>query len=71
MEIPFLKNKTKLGTGMATVEIEHRTSDHTSDQALLEDIAGELLTAIEKKNIKGIREALQALVLSLKDNQDG
>lgn len=72
MELPFLKNKKNAGgTGMTTVSAE-RTSDHTSDRALLESIAEELLTAIEKKNIKGLREALQALVLSIRDqdNQD-
>jgi hypothetical protein len=67
MEIPFLKNKqNKLGTGMATVSAS--TSEHTSDQALIDSVADELLEAIEKKDIKALRQALQALVLSIKDH---
>lgn len=67
MELPFLKNKNKQGGGSGTAIVEVRTSDSTSDQTLLEHIADELLTAIEKKDIKSLRESLQALVLSIKD----
>lgn len=63
MEIPFLKNKNKL-LGSNTQEV-HRKSEET-DENLLNHISDELFEAIERKDLKSLRESLTALVLELK-----
>lgn len=64
MELPFLKNKNDMGGGTAVT----RPADETSDEALTKHITEELMTSISKKDFKGIRQALQALVSIIKDN---
>lgn len=61
MEIPFLKSKkNQQGGGII------RESDQSNDQAILEHIGHELMTSLHKKDIKAIRDALEALVLMIK-----
>ncbi len=68
MELPFLKNKQNQGGGGPDVE-KTRESDKTSDEALMESIGQELLDAISRKDIGGIRSALEALVSMIKGQE--
>ncbi len=67
MELPFLKNKNKGGSGTAMVEV--RLPDEDSSNALISHAAEELMTAIHKKDIKSIREALEAICLMINDKE--
>lgn len=69
MELPFLKKKNKYNQGSASTPIE-RTPDEDSGEALTKHITDELITAIEKKDIKSLREALSALVSQIKDQDN-
>lgn len=67
MEIPFLKNKQN-NSGGGVIE------KNVGDDALIDSVAQELMQAIEKKDVKGFRSALEALVLHIQDmdkEQDG
>jgi hypothetical protein len=63
-ELPYLKKK--MGGGGPAV-ISRAPDDGADDESLLNSVASELLDAIEKKNIKGLRDALKALVLHIQD----
>ncbi len=65
MELPFLKNKNKNGSGTGMVSV--RTPDEDSSNSVLNHAAEELMTAIHKKDIKSIREALEAICLMIND----
>lgn len=72
MEIPFLKNKTKnQGGGGPSIE---RTAAPTHEDSmgddLMDQVADELLHAIETKNKKALRDALTALVLHIQDEDE-
>lgn len=66
MSLPFLKDKRQDGGGGQTNTIV-RESDNTMSQHLLESVTNELIEAITKNDIKGMRQALQALVLMIQD----
>lgn len=52
---------------MTTVVVrDNPDADNTSDQ-ILERVAEELMTALHKKDVKSIRQALEAICLNLKD----
>lgn len=70
MQLPFLKDKQKNQGGTGVVTVNHSTEP--GPNTLTDHISQELLTAIEKKDVKSLRDALQALVLMIndKDNQD-
>lgn len=69
MELPFLKKKQKFaGGGMAMQEM--REPDEASDDQMLDAVADEFLQAIERKDKRALREALEALVLHIKDQDD-
>ena len=63
-ELPFLKKKNTFNSGGG--ETVMRESDDGQD-GLLDSVAQELFEAIEKKDIKGFRSALEALVLHIND----
>jgi hypothetical protein len=63
MELPFLKRKQKMQGGAVVEQI----GDLTNKKALMEHIADELLNALERKDIKEIRESIKALVLLIKE----
>lgn len=63
MELPFLKNKNQDGGGV----MARTAPDGKSDSDLMDGVAQELLSAIEKKDIRALREALEALVLHIQD----
>lgn len=64
MDLPFLKEKGKYGSGTAQIAV---TGDKTSDRAIAEMVAAELIEALGRKDIKSIRESFKALYHSLKD----
>jgi hypothetical protein len=65
MELPFLKRKDQ-GAGGPTV-IKHRDPDQTTSETLMHSVLEELIEALTKKDIKTIRQSLQALVLMITD----
>ena len=65
MELPFLKNKKNRGGG-TTVE---KTRDSDGNKVLTDSVVDELMSAAERKDIKAFREALRALVLTIKGEQ--
>jgi hypothetical protein len=68
MEIPFLKNKHKKNDGGGgPIPTQHVSPDGKSDSALMDDVAQELLSAIEKKDVRALRQSLEALVLHIQD----
>lgn len=66
MELPWLKNKKNQGGGTPPVEME-RTPDENSDKALLDGAADELLSALDRKDFKGIKQALKAILHMIKE----
>lgn len=56
MELPFLKNKQNAGVSVGSAGPD-----------LMDSVADELFQAIEKKDIKSFRQALEALVLHIQD----
>ncbi len=66
-DLPFLKKKINQQGGGGPIEVTAHTKDSNT---LLEHIADELLTAIEKKDIKSLREALQALIMNITDTEE-
>lgn len=63
MELPFLKNKNKQGSAMVAV----RLPDDDSSSSVLNHAAEELMASIHRKDVKSIREALEAICLMIKD----
>lgn len=59
-DLPFLKNKNKKKDGVPVIGASHTTD-------LTEHVTDELMQALDRKDIKAIREALKALVLMTKD----
>jgi hypothetical protein len=58
--LPFLKDKLE-GSASSPVETKRRDPDEGSeDYSLLDSVAEDLLTAIEKKDHKLLRSALEA-----------
>lgn len=67
MELPFLKKKNRMNQGGSTGGSEiTRTPDEAGDEALTKHIVEELMTAISKKDIKTLRDALQAIVMTIR-----
>lgn len=64
-ELPFLKKKMKMAGGGAMETT--REPDMSSDDAMLDDVAGELFEALERKDKRAFRQSLEALVLHIKD----
>lgn len=67
-ELPFLKNKNK-GGGCGPVETMRVNNDGSSDLTM--HVANELMDAIHSKDLKSVRESLEALVLLIKDKDRG
>lgn len=63
MELPWLKNKNKYAGGGGV----ERDSDESNPNKLIEAVAEELLSAWDRKDRSGFREALRAFVLMIKD----
>jgi len=71
-DLPFLKSKNRRNRG-DTAQIA-RTSDKTSKRLMLEMIASEFISAGHKKDIKALREALEAFCrtyMQEDEEQDG
>lgn len=67
MDLPFLKNKHKMAGGGPVATIHAQTSDTVADDTIIDAVASEFLEAIEKKDVRALRQALEALVLHIKD----
>lgn len=61
-DLPYLAKKNKQAGGGGPIEVLHKSDDSNT---LLEHIADELLSAIEKKDIKLLRDSLQALIMNI------
>ncbi len=68
MQIPFLKKKNQ-GGGGPPIE-ETRESDQSSNEALLEHIGSEILEAINSRDIKSLRAALEALCHMIREQDE-
>jgi hypothetical protein len=67
-ELPWLKRKNQQG-GTPAIH-ETRTPDSgTNNKALAEGTAEELLQALSRKDFKGIRESLKALISLIKEER--
>lgn len=62
--LPFLKNRDEAAV---SVPAETQERDHDEDFDLLGAVAGDLLAAIEKKDAKLLRSALEALCEHIQD----
>lgn len=71
MELPFLKNKKNQGGGgpyeVARKSDDNLRADNQMENDLMDQVADELLQAIETKNKTMLRDALKALVLHIQD----
>lgn len=65
MKLPFLKKRSDQGGGQPPIEITRPHDDGSSD--LTSQVVDELIEAVDKKDIKSMRQALQALVLMIQD----
>ena len=68
--MPFKKNQDD-GLGMGPIEIKER--DHDEDFSMLDAVAQDLLSAVEKKDTKLLKEALASLcqhIQTLDEQQD-
>lgn len=66
-ELPFLKNKNKKLGGSAMATVRAKTSDHMDETELLNQVASELIDAIQKKDHAGVVEALRALMAGIQE----
>lgn len=66
MELPFLKNKNKYAGGGGPME---REPDSSSPDQMIEMVADELMSAMEKKDRAALIDALRAFV-TLIQNED-
>lgn len=66
-DLPYLAKKNKQAGGGGPIEVLHKSDDSNT---LLEHIADELLSAIEKKDIKLLRDSLQALIMNITNKED-
>lgn len=64
MKLPYLKNKLpRVAPEPASEKLVNASSaDHVADHC-----AGELMESVQKKDVKGFRQALEALCLNLFD----
>lgn len=69
MELPFLKNQKNKQNSAGGVVVQHadRTKDMDDNKALIEHVADEFMSAIEKKDRALMVDALRALVLHIQD----
>jgi hypothetical protein len=62
--LPFLdKDKKSMGAGTAQV----RDPDQSNDEMLIEHVGSELMEAINRKDIKAMRDSIHALANMIKE----
>lgn len=68
MKLPFLKNSKwpRIAAPREEKLINGSESDHLEDHCI-----GEMWSAIEAKDVKGLRSAMEALVLNMFDDEEG
>jgi hypothetical protein len=70
-DLPFLKKKFSRA-GVGPFEVTHSQIEGSSADDLVDEVAGEFISAIERKDIKAFRQALHALILIIKQgDMDG
>lgn len=67
MKLPFLKNKT---WPRIAKPMEEKLVNASPEELLEDHLAGELLDAVEKHDVKGFRAAMEAMVLHMFEESD-
>lgn len=64
--IPFLKNKQEPAISGPVDEIKTRKSDEDAEFDLINVIAEDIMESIDRRNVRGLKECLQALIDHIK-----